>query len=53
MWVAEANLEPEGGLCPDYVAYDETVVKVKDERFRLVAADESNANNILCFGLFC
>lgn len=52
-WVQEANLEPRGGRDSEKIAFDETVVKVNDEQFWLVAAVELNTNvNPPCTALF-
>ena len=51
-WVQEADLEPRGGRAPAQFALDETVVKIKGERFWLIAAVDPDTNIILHVGVY-
>ena len=46
-WVQKANLQPLNGANPDYVAVDETVIQLNDERFWLYAAVDPDTNRLL------
>jgi transposase-like protein len=46
-WVQKSDLEPREGLSPDNVTLDETVIKVKGERFWLDGAVNPETNQIL------
>ena len=46
-WVHKADLQPESGRCPDYVAVDETVIRLNDEQYWLYAAVDPGTNELL------
>jgi len=46
-WVQKANLQPEEGYNPDYVAVDETVIQVNDQRYWLFAAVNPDTSRLL------
>ncbi|MDY6765218.1 MAG: IS6 family transposase [Halobacteria archaeon] len=46
-WVHKADLEPSGGVEPDYVAVDETVIQLNDERYWLYVAVDPTTNYVL------
>ena len=51
-WVQKADLEPRSGRDPATIALDETVVKVNDDRYWLVAAVNPDTNVILHVQLY-
>lgn len=51
-WVQKADLEPRGGRDPAKIALDETVVKVNNDRYWLVAAVNPETNVILHVQLY-
>ena len=51
-WVQKADLEPRGGRDPEKIALDETIVKVNDGRYWLVAVVEPDTNVILHVRLY-
>jgi transposase-like protein len=51
-WVQKSDLEPREGLSPDNVELDETVIKVKGERFWLDGAVNPETNQILHIRLY-
>ena len=51
-WVQKANLQPAEGYNPDYVAVDETVIRVNDQRYWLFAAVDPDSNRLLHVRLF-
>jgi transposase-like protein len=46
-WVHKADLQPDGGKTPDYVAVDETVIRLDDEQYWLYAAVDPDTNDLL------
>jgi len=46
-WVHKAELQPESGHSPDYVAVDETVIRLNDEQYWLYAAVDPKTNELL------
>jgi len=46
-WVHKADLQPEDGQSPDYVAVDETVIRLNDEQYWLYAAIDPQTNELL------
>jgi putative transposase len=46
-WVHKADVQPEDGRNPDYVAVDETVIRLNNERYWLYAAVDTDSNNLL------
>lgn len=46
-WVHKADLQPDGGKSPDYVAVDETVIRLDDEQYWLYAAVDPDTNELL------
>lgn len=46
-WMQKANLQPTDGKNPDQVALDETVIRLNDQRFWLVAAVAPGTNEFL------
>jgi len=46
-WVHKADLQPEEGRSPDYVAVDETVIRLNDEQYWLYAAVDPETNELL------
>ncbi|EMA50094.1 IS240-type transposase (ISH102) [Halococcus salifodinae DSM 8989] len=46
-WVHEAELQPESGKTPDYVAVDETAIRLDDERYWLYAAVDPESYELL------
>jgi len=46
-WVHKAELQPETGRSPDYVAVDETVIQLNDEQYWLYAAVDPETNELL------
>ena len=46
-WVHKAELQPESGRYPDYIAVDETVIRLNDEQYWLYAAIGSEINEVL------
>ena len=51
-WVQKAGLQPTGGCDPDYVAVDETVIRVNDQRYWLFAAVDPDTSRLLHVRLF-
>ena len=51
-WVRKADLQPEAGQSPNQIALDETVIRVNDQQFRLYAAGDPKANDLLHVRLF-
>ncbi|MDQ2055294.1 IS6 family transposase [Halobellus sp. H-GB7] len=51
-WIQKADLQPTGGHDPNYVAVDETVIRVNDQRYWLFAAVDPDTNRLLHVRLF-
>jgi len=51
-WVRKADLEPEAGRSPAYVAVDESVIKLDGDRYWLYAAVDPATNEFLHGGLY-
>ena len=51
-WVHKADLQPDDGRNPDYVAIDETVIQINDKQFWLYAAVDPTNNHLLHVRLF-
>jgi transposase-like protein len=51
-WIQKADLQPTGGHSPNYVAVDETVIRVNDQRYWLFAAVDPDTNRLLHVRLF-
>jgi transposase-like protein len=51
-WVQKADLQPAEGQNPNYVAVDETVIRVNDQRYWLFAAVDPDTNRLLHVRLF-
>jgi transposase-like protein len=51
-WVQKADLQPAEGQDPNYVAVDESVIRVNDERYWLFAAVDPDTNHLLHVRLF-
>lgn len=46
-WVQKADLQPAEGQDPNYVAVDETVIRVNDRRYWLFATVDPDTNHLL------
>jgi transposase-like protein len=46
-WVHKADLQPTNGQNPNYVAVDETVIRLNDEQYWLYAAVDPETNELL------
>ena len=51
-WIQKADLQPTEGYDPNYVAVDETVIRVNDQRYWLFAAVDPDTNRLLHVRLF-
>jgi transposase-like protein len=51
-WVHEADLRPDGGINPDHVALDESVIRVNGQQYWLYAAVDPDTNTMLQVRLF-
>ena len=51
-WVQKANLQPADNANPDYVALDETVIRINGQQFWLYAAVDPDTNKFLHIRLF-
>jgi transposase-like protein len=51
-WVQKADLQPTDGVDPNYVAIDETMIQLNDERCCLYAAVDSATNRLLHVRLY-
>ncbi|WP_049986586.1 DDE-type integrase/transposase/recombinase [Halobellus rufus] len=51
-WVQKAGLQPTDGQNPDYVAVDETVIRVNNQRYWLFAAVDPDTDRLLHVRLF-
>jgi transposase-like protein len=51
-WIQKADLQPTEGRNPNYVAVDETVIRVNDQRYWLFAAVDPDTNHLLHVRLF-
>ena len=51
-WIQKAELQPTEGRTPNYVAVDETVIRVNDQRYWLFAAVDPDTNHLLHVRLF-
>ena len=51
-WIQKADLQPTEGCDPNYVAVDETVIRVNDQRYWLFAAVDPDRNRLLHVRLF-
>ena len=51
-WIQKADLQPTEGHDPDYVAVDETVIRVNDQRYWLFAAVDPDTSRLLHVRLF-
>ena len=45
-WIQKADLQPTKGRNPNYVAVDETVIRVNDQRYWLFAAVDPDTNHL-------
>ena len=51
-WIQKADLQPTEGRNLNYVAVDETVIRVNDQRYWLFAAVDPDTNHLLYVRLF-
>ena len=51
-WIQKAELQSAEGCDPNYVAVDETVIRVNDQRYWLFAAVDPATNRLLYVRLF-
>jgi transposase-like protein len=51
-WVHKADLQPDGGMDPEHVALDESVIRVNGQQYWLCAAVDPDTNTILHVRLF-
>ncbi len=51
-WIQKASLQPAEGHNPDYVAVDETVIRVNDQNYWLFATVDPDSNRLLHVRLF-
>jgi transposase-like protein len=51
-WVQKADLQPTGGVEPNHVAVDETVIQLDTDQYWLYAAVDPATNNLLHVRLF-
>jgi len=51
-WIQKADLQPTEGRNPNYVAMDETIIRVNNQRYWLFAAVDPDTNRLLHVRLF-
>jgi transposase-like protein len=51
-WIQKIDLQPTEERNPNYVAVDETVIRVSDQRYWLFAAVDPDTNHLLYVRLF-